>query len=674
MTSFYQSNLSTACSIPASLAASASFTCYGKLTWAAGQHSNTATATGTYNATPYSDTDLAHYFGTSAGKLPPTGSKTVDSTKLPELTWRMVWINSGNDTPLLTTISDTLASGTTYVNDSLTCEVRGTSTTTSCSYDSAAKKIVWLGTMGPDKDKTTESAASNELVITFKVTVSDSTNQVINKGSAVADTDGDGSLADETSSASKSETNEAKWDRVLIVVDPKITKSVSPSEGKTGETVTYTMVVTNSGSGTASNVVVTDTISSYLDISSVTTTKGSATFSGRTATFSVGAVAVGETVTLKITAKINAAATVSVDIPNFAVLSHNSFGVSASENSNVVYFRILAAKTLPNTGEGGPPVNLFTWLSYWLLAILGIGLIGYGLYRWYQTNASGSRQSNYPANKSQRLLTGAIPMSLGLLAWTILLGLYMVTWPANQVDKTASIDIADQPGASTPAGQPAQPGQPGQPGTAAEATPAAPEWQGATTMLPSGELVIVPHSTPEPPEPMPAYSLPVPPAEAEGLTGYPAVSGEPDSTPVIHILIPSIGVNTDVDFIPFDGTTWPLTGLRQQVAWLGDSSWPGLGSNTVLAGHVTLSGGILGPFNSLDKLKSGDKIYLSTEKYTYVYVYTDTMEVEPTDASVTDPTSSPQVTLITCTNWNSGSQVYDKRLVVTATLESVTSL
>ncbi len=348
--------------------------------------------------------------------------------------------------------------------------------------------------------------------------------------------------------------------------------------------------------------------------------------------------------------------------------------MSDSENSNIVYYRILAAKTLPNTGEGGPPISLFTWLSYWLLAILGIGLIGYGLYRWYQTNASGTRQSNYPANKSQRLLTGVIPMSLGLLAWTILLGLYMVTWPANQVDKTVSIDITDQPGASTQSGQPAQPGQPGQPGTAAEATPAAPEWQGATTILPSGELVIVPHSTPEPPEPMPAYSLPVPPAEAEGLTGYPAISGEPDSTQVIHILIPSIGVNTDVDFIPFDGTTWPLTGLRQQVAWLGDSSWPGLGSNTVLAGHVTLNGGILGPFNSLDKLKSGDKIYLSTEKYTYVYVYSDTMEVEPTDASVTDPTSSPQVTLITCTNWNSGSQVYDKRLVVTATLESVTSL
>ncbi len=136
----------------------------------------------------------------------------------------------------------------------------------------------------------------------------------------MADTDGDGSLADETTSASKSETNEAKWDRVLIVVDPKITKSVSPSEGKTGETLTYTMVVTNSGSGAATNVVVTDTISSYLDISSVTTTKGTATFSGRTATFTIGSVSVGETVTLKITAKVNASATVSVDIPNFAVL------------------------------------------------------------------------------------------------------------------------------------------------------------------------------------------------------------------------------------------------------------------------------------------------------------------------------------------------------------------
>lgn len=197
---------------------------------------------------------------------------------------------------------------------------------------------------------------------------------------------------------------------------------------------------------------------------------------------------------------------------------------------------------------------------------------------------------------------------------------------------------------------------------------------GQTALLPSGDRLIVPANTPEPEVPMPDYQLPDPPANAPGLSGFEIQSSGPDDTPVRLILIPAIGVDTHVDFIPFDGETWPLAGLGRQVAWLGDTSWPGLGGNTVLAGHVTISGGILGPFNALNKLKTGDKIFVSTERYVYVYTYMDSSQVDPTDTSVVEMTGSPQLTLITCTDWDSAARSYSKRLVITASLESIQGL
>lgn len=56
----------------------------------------------------------------------------------------------------------------------------------------------------------------------------------------------------------------------------------------------------------------------------------------------------------------------------------------------------------------------------------------------------------------------------------------------------------------------------------------------------------MPNSTPEPPEPVPVYTIPDPAAQAEGTTSNPLNSGEPDKSRVIHILIPSMVVNTNV--------------------------------------------------------------------------------------------------------------------------------
>jgi hypothetical protein len=64
-----------------------------------------------------------------------------------------------------------------------------------------------------------------------------------------------------------------------------------------------------------------------------------------------------------------------------------------------------------------------------------------------------------------------------------------------------------------------------------------------------------------------------------------------DTSPVNRIIIPVLAVDKIVKYVPYDGFTWMIAGLQQEVAWLGDTSWPGLGSNTALAAHVTLRTG-----------------------------------------------------------------------------------
>ena len=75
--------LTILCTEPDPFAAGTSFTCYGSLPWAAGQHENTATATAEYNGAEYKDTDPAHYFGAIPGidveKSVLVGSNWVDA-------------------------------------------------------------------------------------------------------------------------------------------------------------------------------------------------------------------------------------------------------------------------------------------------------------------------------------------------------------------------------------------------------------------------------------------------------------------------------------------------------------------------------------------------------------------------------------------------------------------
>ena len=124
-------------------------------------------------------------------------------------------------------------------------------------------------------------------------------------------------------------------------------------------------------------------------------------------------------------------------------------------------------------------------------------------------------------------------------------------------------------------------------------------------------------------------------------------------------------------YVPFKGITWLIAGLKDEIAWMGNTSWPGLGSNTGLAGHVTLKDGGDGPFKHLFDLASGEEVILHTEENIYTYQVREGVVVGAGDLTVTEPSDVSQLSLITCTGWDSRKREYQERLVVIAELVKV---
>jgi uncharacterized repeat protein (TIGR01451 family) len=190
----------------------------------------TATSTGTKNNTTGNVTSTNGGTGNtgsaslSVGQLfdPPSGRKTFNANLLPELEWRIVWINSANISTINVQISDPIPAGTTYVAGSFVCTPTGTSTTTTCTFDSVNNRVFWQGTIGPDPGATDEATAANEVVLSFRVSVPSTVDHVTNQATSLTDRNGDGSFADETSGASVSTSNIVVWDRQAATEIPAL--------------------------------------------------------------------------------------------------------------------------------------------------------------------------------------------------------------------------------------------------------------------------------------------------------------------------------------------------------------------------------------------------------------------------------------------------------------------
>ena len=413
-----------------------------------------------------------------------------------------------------------------------------------------------------------------------------------------------------------------------VVPAATLSVSVSPSQAKVNETLTFTIKVGNTGTvATTSNIVV-DSFPTYIDVLSVTTSHGTITKLTHSFNALLGDVEPGAVITISAEVRVNSTLTRSETLTNVVTLSYNA---AASLSASVQYKVVFS--TLPGTGQ--LPLN---WREARVrpssivpsILLMCFGGILLGMLAW----SKGRPQKV----KLLMAVGGSLLILTGFISGASAFGLFT---PSRQnylslATPTNSGDLAQAQ--ST--------------GGSATSLP----WRPASDFsTPDAVIPIV--TLPNYPIPTPIITITPAPGEAE-----------PDTSAVVRIVIPGILLDTVVKYVPYDGYTWLINGLRQEIAWMGNTSWPGIGGNTAFAGHVTVAGMGDGPFRHLDELPVGEIVLLYTERSIYTYQVRESRVTDDEDMSVILPTDNPQISLITCIDWDDETDTYLKRLVVIADL------
>ncbi|MBZ0301873.1 MAG: DUF11 domain-containing protein [Anaerolineae bacterium] len=121
---------------------------------------------------------------------------------------------------------------------------------------------------------------------------------------------------------------------------PSFRKSVNPPFAQVGDTVTWTITVSNTTDAAISNVSVTDTMPNGLEILSVSSSSGNVSYSGQTVTFTMDSLAPGHSVTISIVTRV-----VSSDA---FILDNQAFFANLNQTASA---RLVLASELVRTGE-----------------------------------------------------------------------------------------------------------------------------------------------------------------------------------------------------------------------------------------------------------------------------------------------------------------------------------
>ncbi len=454
-----------------------------------------------------------------------------------------------------------------------------------------------------------------------------------------------GAGTDDLGQATRSNATDYDTVTAAPVYSLLLAKTVTPQQARVDESFTFRIEIANNGTNNITSLVVNDEFPEVLDLTSVTTNRGSGTLNtgSRSVTVNVGTLTPGQEARITVVAKVNSTATKIATYQNKARMTWNGGKLA----SNTVYFRVLPKATLPNTGWGRPSAGWMAsnglirlivgliLLGGFGMALLGLAVLGYSLYL----------RARHPLHAGAYTRSGLFLIVLGLFAGMLGFGVYAIS-PGDQPAEIAMLSGAKPPVATQPPAQATRTRRP-------------------TPTLDEVELsAYLPTPTPLA---LPDYPIPTP----TGLPDAGPQGIEPDSSEVTRLVVPAMGLDTEVKFVPFDGQNWWIGGLKQEIAWMGDTSWPGLGGNTGLAGHVDLANGDPGPFWNLKDLKTGDQVILYTQKNRYVYAVSDQTVVNDYDMHVLDQTPDARLTMITCTGWDPDLSLYLQRLIVHASLLEV---
>jgi sortase A len=143
-----------------------------------------------------------------------------------------------------------------------------------------------------------------------------------------------------------------------------------------------------------------------------------------------------------------------------------------------------------------------------------------------------------------------------------------------------------------------------------------------------------------------------------GPTSAPAVLG--------RLQIPKLKVDAAIIPVPIVNGDWDTKRIVMEAGWLAGTAQVGSQGNIGIAAHVSLKCCGDGPFRWLEKMAPGDEIILRTDTQVYNYRVSEVRVVEPTEIGVLKATEKPQLTLITCYDWDFFQAAFTKRFVVIA--------
>lgn len=137
-----------------------------------------------------------------------------------------------------------------------------------------------------------------------------------------------------------------------------------------------------------------------------------------------------------------------------------------------------------------------------------------------------------------------------------------------------------------------------------------------------------------------------------------SVAPEPADRRPARLTIPAIQLDTPVREVFVEDGIWQVAdyaaGYHHGSALPGDPQ-----GNTVMAGHAGLRGSV---FRDLGALKPADPVFVEAGNWQYQYHVRQLVHALPTQVELMEQTSTPVLTLITCTDWDT------RRLVVIADL------
>jgi LPXTG-site transpeptidase (sortase) family protein len=423
-------------------------------------------------------------------------------------------------------------------------------------------------------------------------------------------------------------------------------KSVKPQQAVIGQQLTFEIVIKNEGDGLAEDIYVKDIFPIFLTIDphGVYCSKDCdyeiVLYPATTdVTVYIAKLKPDKSVLITILATVNQS-TSNVQYPcNTAEIEYYNGQKTVFTESNRICFNVLpggVSSVLPGTGgmeinQGQPrSLNQLFLTGSISLGVIGLLILVYGL-----------RVKSHRPNKTARFVNaGILLLVVGFILTLTACGLQNSTVSKGQLTPDAAQGSLVQP------------------------TDLISETSSSDSEGPAEQIST---STPSS---LPDYPIPTPYIPA-GLN----VDGKlPDTSPITRIEIPALELDTIVKYVPFDGFTWLIKGLRSEVIWMGNTSWPGLGGNTGVSAHLTLDDGTDGPFRHLEDLKDGEIVKLYTEQNVYTYKVHDQEVVSESDTSVLEPAEQARLTLITCTDWHIGLGTYQKRLIVYSDLVEVQPL